>query len=163
MQQLGIRAKWPSHSKRFLELESVTSPNNIKALGRLYDQVEFQVRSLEVPLNSYDNFLSYLFMNRLPQKLHLIIVDEEWYIDEIMIIVEREISAPERAFSSTSGVAWVRIAHSCSIADYSDSQPKCSYYQQGFSSSSCTIVTDVAQRKAILKRSGRCFGLLSMD
>ena len=98
------------HMETLLELETVTSPNNIKALRRLYNQVEFQVRSLkslEVSLNSYGNLLSSLFMIRLPQELRLIISrqigDEERHIDEIMTIVEREICARERAFSSTSG------------------------------------------------------------
>ena len=88
-----------------LELESVTSSTNTKALRRWYDQVEFQVRSLkslEVPLDSYGNLLSSLFMNRLPQELRLIVSREvgeaEWRIDEIMNIVEREVSARERAF-----------------------------------------------------------------
>ena len=88
-----------------LELESVTSSTNTKALRRLYDQVEFQVRSLkslEVPLDSYGNLLSSLFMNILPQELRLIVSREvgeaEWRIDEIMNIVEREVSARERAF-----------------------------------------------------------------
>ena len=88
-----------------LELESVTSSTNTKALRRLYDQVEFQVRSLkslEVPLDSYGNLLSSLFMNKLPQELRLIVSREvgeaEWRIDEIMNIVERKVSARERAF-----------------------------------------------------------------
>ena len=38
-----------------------------------------------------------------------------------------------------------------------DSQPKCSYCRQSHSSSSCTVATDVAQRKGILKPAGRCF------
>ena len=57
-------------------LESVTSLNNIKAFRCLYDQVEFQVISLksrEMPLNSYGNLLSSLFINPLPQEIHLII------------------------------------------------------------------------------------------
>ena len=93
-----------------LELEPVMSPTNIKALQRLHDQTEFQVRSLkslEVPLNSYGNLLSSLFMNRLPQELCLIVSREvgeaEWRIDEIMRIVEREISARERAFTPSNG------------------------------------------------------------
>ena len=59
------------HMDTLLELEPVTSPTNIKAIRRLYDQTEFQVRSLkslEVPLNSYGNLLSSLFMNRIPQE-----------------------------------------------------------------------------------------------
>ena len=92
------------HMDTLLEIESVSSADNIKALRHLYDQVEFQVRSLkslEVPLDSYGNLLSSLLMNRLPQDLCLIISreigDEEWNIDQLMNIVECEVSARERA------------------------------------------------------------------
>ena len=60
------------HMDALLELESVTSASNVKALRRLYDQLEFQVhslKSLEVPVNSYGNLLSSLLMNRLPQEI----------------------------------------------------------------------------------------------
>ena len=80
------------HMDTLLELESVAAATNVKALRRLYDQVEFQVRSLkslEVPLNSYGNLLSSLFVNRLPQELRLIISreigDADWTIDEILL------------------------------------------------------------------------------
>ena len=60
-----------------------------------------------MPLNSYGNLLSSLFMNRLPQELRLIVSrqvgEAEWQIDEIMRIVEREISARERAFMPSNG------------------------------------------------------------
>ena len=113
-----------------LELESVSSVNNIKALRHLYDQVEFQVRSLrslEVPLDSYGNLLSSLVMNRLPQDLRLIISREvgnaEWHIDQLMAIVAREISARERAFFLSGG------SHAPTTAALlaTDSQPKCCY------------------------------------
>ena len=64
------------HMDTLLELEPVILPTNIKALRYLYDQTEFQVRSLkslEVPLNSYSNLLSTLFTNRLPQELRIIV------------------------------------------------------------------------------------------
>ena len=38
-----------------------------------------------------------------------------------------------------------------------DGQPKCSYCRQSHPSVSSSIVTDVAQRKNILKKAGRCF------
>ena len=102
-----------------------------------------------------------LFINRLPQELCLIISreigDDEWRIDEIMTIVEREISARERAFSSSSNETRGSGLPTAAAMLTSDSQPKCSYCRQGHSSSSCTVITDVAQRKAILKRTGRCF------
>ena len=74
------------------------SPTNIKALRRLYDKIEFQVcslKSLGVPLDSYGNLLSSLFMTRLPQEFRLIVSREigeaEWTVDQIMRIVEGEI------------------------------------------------------------------------
>ena len=94
------------HISTLSELESVASSYNTKALHRLYDQLEFQVRSLkslEVPFDSYGNLLSSLFMNRLPQELRLIVSREvgeaEWRIDDILNIVERELSAREREHS----------------------------------------------------------------
>ena len=38
-----------------------------------------------------------------------------------------------------------------------DGQLKCSYCRQGHPSSSCTTITDLGQRKTILKGTGRCF------
>ena len=100
-------------------------------------------------------------MNRLPQELRLIISreigDEERRIDEIMTIVEGEISTRERAFSSSSGKSRGSGLPTAATLLTSDSQPKCSYCRQSHSSSSCTVITDIAQRKAILKRAGRCF------
>ena len=152
------------HMDTLLELESVTSSTNIKGLRRLYDQIEFQVRSLkslEVPLNSYGNLLSSLFMNRLPQELRLIVSREvgeaEWRIDEIMTIVEREISARERAFVPSNGQSRGVGLPTATALVAGGGQPKCCYCRQGHSSTSCTTITDVVQRKTILKKAGRCF------
>jgi len=92
------------HMDTLLELESVTSASNVKALRRFYDQLEFQVRSLkslEVPVSSYGNLLSSLLMNRLPQEIRLLVSreigDGEWQVDQLMTILVREITAQERA------------------------------------------------------------------
>ena len=149
------------HMDTLLELESVSSVNNIRALRRFHDQVEFQVRSLkslDVPLDSYGNLLSFLFMNRLPQELRLIISrevgDAEWNFDQLMGIVEHEISACERSSSSSGGS---HVPTTAALLT-GDGQLKCSYCRQGHSSASCDVVTDTSQRKVILKRAaGRCF------
>ena len=121
----------------------------------------------EVPLNSYGNLLSSLFMNRLPQEFRLIVSREvgeaEWRIDEIMRIVEREISARERAFTPSNGQPSGSGLPTATALVASDGQPKCSYCRQGHSSVSCTIITDVTQRKVILKRTGRCFVCLKRN
>ena len=116
------------------------------------------LKSLEVPLDSYGNLLLSLFMNRLPQELRLIVSREvgeaEWRIDDI---VEREISAQERAFLPSNGQPRVLGLPTATALMTGDGQPKCSYCRQGHSSVSYSIVTDVAQRKHILKKAGRCF------
>ena len=59
------------HMDTLLELEPVTAPTNIEVLRRLYDKIEFQVcslKSLGVPLDSYGNLLSSLFMTRVPHE-----------------------------------------------------------------------------------------------
>ena len=52
-----------------------------------------------MPLDSYENLLSSLFMNRLPQELRLIVSrdvgEAEWQIDDIL----RENSVQEREHS----------------------------------------------------------------
>jgi len=102
-------------------------------------------------------------MTRLPQEFRLIVSRElgegEWKVDQIMKIVEREIGARERAFVQTgphahgtsSGLPTVTAVMA------SDGKPKCCYCRQNHPSVSCKIVTDVAKRIAILKKSARCF------
>lgn len=147
------------HMDTLLELKPVTSPTNIKALRRLHDQIEFQVRSLkslEVPLDSYGNLLSSLFMNRLPHEFRLLVSREvgeaEWRIDDIMTIVGREIGARERAFLPTT-----RSVPTATALVAGDGNPRCCYCRQLHSSVSCKTVTDVVQRKSMLKKAGRCF------
>ena len=151
------------HMDALLGLESVTSASHVKALRRLYDQLEFQVRSLkslEVPVDSYGNLLSSLLMNRLPQELRLIVSREigggEWKINQLMTILEREISARERA-SIIDIVPNGPPVQTTAAFIAGDGQRKCVFCRQGHSSSSCNTISDVTQRKAILKRTGRCF------
>ena len=154
------------HMDTLLELEPVTAPTNIKALRRLYDKIEFQVRSLKslgVPLDSYGNLLSSLFMTRLPHEFRLIVSREigtaEWTVDQIMNIVDREIGARERAFIQTSSHAQGLNPGLSTVTAMmaGDGKPKCCYCKQHHPSASCKTVTDVAQRIVILKKSGRCF------
>ena len=111
-------------------------------------------------MNSYGNLLSSLLMNRLPQEIRLLmsreIGDGEWQIDQLMTILEREITARERAL--TTGIApHGPPLHTTAAFIAGDGQPKCAYCRQGHSLSSCTVVMDATQRKGILKRTGRCF------
>ena len=121
------------HMDTLVELASVPSATNTKALRCFYDQVEFQVRSLKslsVPLSSYGHLLSSLFMNKLPEDLRLIVSreigDAEWTVDQLMTIVENEISARERAFSSIGGSQGSVMSTTAAFIA-GDGQPKCCY------------------------------------
>ena len=64
------------HMEAFLTLEAVTSQNNLKALCRLHDQVESQVRGLRalgIPAESYGSLLSLVILSKLPQEFRVIV------------------------------------------------------------------------------------------
>ena len=73
------------HIDTLLSLEQVSSPHNISALRRLYDQVESNKRglhSLGVEAETYGTLLLPLLTKKLPAELRLAIsrkvAEEEW-------------------------------------------------------------------------------------
>ena len=59
-----------------LNVEPVTSSQNVKALRRLYDIVESHIRSLKsvgVASDTYGSLLSPVLLNKLPTELRLIV------------------------------------------------------------------------------------------
>ena len=61
---------------RSLKADPVVADSNLRALHRLYDTVESQVRglrSLGVASESYGSLLSSILLTKLPQELRLII------------------------------------------------------------------------------------------
>ena len=102
-------------------------------------------------------------MNRLPQEFRLIVSrevgEDEWRVDQIMEIVGKEISARERAFIQLGSHAHGTGSGPSTITAMmaGDGKPRCCYCRQTHSLVSCKIVTDVTQRKAILRKAGRCF------
>eukprot|EP00731_Ephydatia_muelleri_P035515 Em0131g2a len=102
-----------NHDRVTAECASAARSCNIKpqskGLWRLYDLVESHTRSLHslgIPSSSYGNLLSSVFMNKLPQEIRVVISrevsDEYWDLGAIMKIVEREISARERASANAA-------------------------------------------------------------
>ena len=154
------------HLENLLGIDAITSQHNLKGLRHLYDTVESQVRglrSLGVPAASYGSLLSSVLMNKLPQELRLIVSrevqNEEWELERLMRIVEREIDARERA--STANQVPRRphreLPTATALLSSGPVIPKSSYCRQNHSSASCRSVTDVAARKQILRTTGRCF------
>jgi len=118
------------------------------------------LRALGVPPNSYGSLLSSVLINKLPQELRLIVSrearGEEWELDELMKIIEGEIEARERA-TITKSTNKVPPTGTALMSRGTSTTMSCSYCHQPHASNSCPTVTDTAERKRILKTSGRCF------
>ena len=106
-----------------------------------------------------------ILMQRLPTGLRIIVTkkmqEDEWSLDKLMTIFRQELEARERANlqclpSSKSSYQRNKPATAAALfAGLHDTT--CSYCQGKHLSANCKTVTNVAARRVILKRSGRCF------
>ena len=85
-----------------LNVESVSSANQVAALCKLYDKIESNVRglaSLGVTSDSYGSLLSSVLIQKISSELRLIIgrrVTDEWTLPSIMEVLGEELEAQER-------------------------------------------------------------------
>lgn len=157
-----------------LNIEVVTSEQNLRGLRRLYDEVESHVRSLKalgVAPESYGALLSSVLLNKLPPELRLIISrkapDFTLDMDSLLKFVEEELIARERTHNPIQLPSRRSQDKSRSTATtlFSGAQPPisgltCCYYQQPHSSTDCSSVPSIGARKQILRANGRCFSCL---
>ena len=85
--------------------------------------------------------------------------DKQWDLDELMSIVEGEIEARERAAVTIANLykTLVRVTPPTAaalMAGGGASGVSYCFCRQSHTSASCSIVTDVAERKLLLRRSG---------
>ena len=147
-----------------LSVDAIMSEHNLKGLRHLYDVVEAQVRglkSLGVPAEAYGSLLTSVLLNKLPQELRLIVSrqmsEEEWTLDSLMEVLEREITVRERAAGTSNQVPRRHdreLPTATALLTSSLTTPKCSYCRQNHPSASCRSVSDVAARKQILRKTG---------
>ena len=96
-----------------LNLQSVSgTPASLKSMRHFLDTVESQVRSLRtlgVASESYGCLLSSVIMAKLPPDIRLIVSrevkEEEWQLDPLLKLVEREVKARERSTASSIPVS----------------------------------------------------------
>ena len=122
-------------------MPAVTGNNDVKALCRLYDIVESNVwslRSLEVPAESYGSLLSTLVVNKLPNKLCLIIErkagDDDWRLDVILEELLEEVETREWIANLSNPPTPQRRTHreqyTAAALFSGDSQPHCCFCNQ---------------------------------
>ena len=120
--------------------------------------------SLGVPSTSYGTLLVSV---KLPQELRLIVTreieEEEWDIDDVMKLLWKEIDARERV-SVVASQQYKKAANkelsvgtATTLTPLDDNYQTCCYCNRHHSANECETVTDVNERKEILRRAGRCF------
>ena len=153
-----------------MNLDGVSSGQNLKAIRELHNDVESHVRSLQslgVPSSSFGAMLASVIMNKLPHDLRLAvskeITDGEWDLKKVMAVVEKEIDARERAAANAKPVQrGMGRSHqpTASALLSSSGSPSCSFCGQPHFSANCETVADVREWKQLLSKNGRCFACL---
>ena len=94
------------HMNFLLNLDPVVS-TSVKALRHLYDQVESHISSLKslgVNSETYGSLLSPVLLSKLPADVRLIasreISEEDWNLDTLLGVIERETVAREHIGTS---------------------------------------------------------------
>ncbi len=139
-----------------------------KVLDSFYNKVESHIRglkSLGVETATYGNLMISILMQRLPPGLRIIVTkkmqEDEWSLDKLMTIFRQELEARERANLQclpSSKSSYQRNKPGTAAALFVGlHDTTCSYCQGKHLSANCKTVTNVAARRDILKRSGRCF------
>ena len=98
------------HMEQLLNVDSVTSPHDVKGLRHLYDVIESNVcslKSLGVKAESYGSLLSSVLMTKLPSELRLMASRKfgdsySWSFDELLKLIEAEVQARERSSARSS-------------------------------------------------------------
>ncbi|XP_065917691.1 uncharacterized protein [Dysidea avara] len=157
------------HMENLLSVDTITSQHNLKGLRHLHDTVESHIRglrSLGIPATSYGSLMSSVLMTKLPQEFRLLVnrevPDEEWNLDRLMQLIDREIDARERASIGNYMPRKTRTEPPTAAMLLASGavQPKCAYCRHNHSSTSRKTIVDVTARKQILRKSGRCFNCL---
>ena len=168
------------HMDKLLKLPSISSLRDVKSLRSVYDSIESNIRSLKsLGVNSemYGSLLAPIMMSKLPNELRLIIsrktTSEIWDLDNLLSTFNEELQAREKcSFVSEASTSdnskkpsWNEkpkpfTASSLFSGSGNDDKVTCTYCGQQHPSARCTMVTDIAARKAVLRQKGRCFQCL---
>jgi uncharacterized Zn-finger protein len=124
----------------------------------------------------YGSLLALIMMSKLPDELRLIIsrktASEIWDLDNLLSTINEELQAREKCSFVSEASASDNSKNSkpscnekpkpftaSSLFSGSGNEGKvtCTYCGQQHPSARCTMVTDIAVRKAVLRQKGRCF------
>ena len=170
------------HMENLMKITPLNSSADIKRVRRLHDNIEQNCRGLKalgVTSESYGALLVPVLLHKLPEDIRLEVSrkmgktseeENQWDLDKILKQFKDEIEAREHctpmnvpghsADHSYKKPVYNRTAPSTASALLSSSNRKsysCTFCRGSHSTAECNVVTDIQERKNILKRQGRCF------
>ena len=175
-----------AHMQSLLKLQSFQN-DKLSDIRSIYDTIMVHVRGLEslgVSSEKYGSLLVPVIISRMPEDIALQVArktsEDVWNIREIMDIIQREIEArevskkitgqdrkrsekepfrPFQRYVSPQGTTKSFVAKFDSSTE-KGKQIKCYFCDKNHFSNECKEITDVKDRRAVLRQANRCFHCL---
>ena len=158
-----------SHIDALLTINTLGKHADIADIRKFYDTVEAHCRGLQaigVDPKSYSIILVNMVQKKLPEEIRLILSrkmnetcgDSDWELSELLNCLRIEIEAREKCAPERKDVKRANIGYPTAAAlTTGTSKATCTFCKGAHTTSECHIVTDIRERRNILKREGRCY------
>ena len=152
--------------EQLLNVDSVTSPYDVKGLRHLYDVIESNVlslKSLGVKAESCGSLLLSVLMTKLPSELRLMASrkfgdSDSWNFDELLKLIEAEVQARERSSARSSQSERRPKDLPTGATLFTDTRSlQCCFCQGEHPSQNYQAVTGVDSCREVLRKTGRCY------
>ena len=166
-----------AYMEKFVLLPKIKNDDDIRGLRSLYDQIESNVRNLQilkVDTSSYSSLFVPLINEKLPTDIRVIIArkfkSEVWDLNEMIEVLKLEIDAKELSVSlSTSYVdrqenefSYEKFSSSALYSNHAsfvkgNKATSCVFCGSKHSSNRCLFISESSPRKKLIKQKGFCF------
>ena len=155
-----------------IKLKPVNAISDVRGIRAVLDRVEIQVgglQSLGIDSAQYGALLIPIFMEKLPDELKLIVSrkhKDDWELNSVLEAVKSEVEARERSgIQPTTEKPSPRRPTFHTGSDNATASAllsgegkfSCLFCKGNHRVSECHVVTNIEERKGILKKQGRCF------
>ena len=167
-----------AHMDALVGLAAASSSHDIRKVRFIYDSVEKNVRQLQnlgISSSTYGTILVPVILKKIPPDTKLIIFrtqksEEQWDLQKLLDAFKTELEAREKAnylaennpgqVSGQPKLNRNQPLTASALYTAEKGAPRCAYCKQNHRSNKCLVVTSVAERKAILRKHGKCFACL---
>lgn len=166
-----------SHMSALIEMKPATQVRDVTELRKLHDNIESQVRSLSalgLDSKNYGPMLIPVIINKIPNEIKLSVSKDQgkdvWDITKLLQILREEIEARERIHFNNNNISvktpmkerdsfpTASSLLNNSRKSLSNRTHFCIFCEKNVhKSQDCDIVSDLQERKQILRKLGRCF------